>query len=81
MSTRSRDRTGMGKAHWFLRPARLPIPPSGHTFFRGAKIANLFVIHKRIALLIFEIIINTRALLIIIGFFLLVFVVKVRMKI
>ena len=28
--TRSRDRTGMGKAHWFLRPARLPIPPSGH---------------------------------------------------
>ena len=19
----------MGKAHWFLRPARLPIPPSG----------------------------------------------------
>ena len=27
--TRSRDRTGMGIAHWFLRPARLPIPPSG----------------------------------------------------
>ena len=27
--TRSRGRTGTPKRNWFLRPARLPIPPSG----------------------------------------------------
>jgi hypothetical protein len=63
--TRSRDRTGMGKAHWFLRPARLPIPPSGqegmsvgvgvgvcmHTVWSGCEVNRFGVVVQIIRML------------------------------
>ena len=39
-----------GLPHWCLRPARLPIPPSGQLLNCGAKVALFFVCAKKIVL-------------------------------
>ena len=42
-----------GLPHWCLRPARLPIPPSGHTLYRdcGCKDRENFLLRKKFSLL------------------------------
>ncbi len=45
VSTRSRSRTGT-VSHRCLRPARLPIPPSGHVLDGVANVCNAWLNHK-----------------------------------
>ena len=42
-----------GLPHWCLRPARLPIPPSGHTLYRdcGCKDRENFLLRKKFSLI------------------------------